>query len=210
MNGDKLNQYLKISVIILNLFIVNVYTVLFSILTVGILTPALVGASYSEMEKILSYDMIGIHKRYFSSIKENIKNTLGKIIIIQIFIYIIIISLLFLDGLVAENYSLSFYYFIVSAQIFLLFEAFNIVQITLIQLFVHGNKNIQETLKYSFLILNTNFFRFVLADISIVITVVLMTKLPIFALIFISLSLLLYYISVKQTTIEFYEKIKEL
>ncbi len=210
MDWEKLNSYLKISLIILNLFIINIITVFFSILSLGILTPALTGANYCEIEKILDYDMQGIYKRYFTNVKENLKSTIGKILLLQIFVLIVGISLFFLNPLVADNYNPTFYYFIVFTQILFLFEAFNILQIALILKFVVKVKNVNDCIKYGFLVINTNLGRYLLANISIVITIVLMTKLPIFSLIFISLTILLYYVSVKQTIYGFYENIKKI
>ncbi len=208
MDWEKINSFLKIGLMVLNLFLVNLYTVLFSVLTFGILTPALVGANYCEIEKILEYDMQGMHRRYFTNIKENLKSTLGKILLMQIFVFIVTISLLYLNGLVADSFHPTFYFFILFTQMVLLFEVFNILQVALIQKFVFKVKNINDCLKYAFLIINTNLGRYLLANISIVITIVLITKLPIFTLIFVSLTILLYYVSVKQTIFKFYEKIK--
>ncbi len=210
MDWEKLNSFLKISLIILNLFIINIITVTFFLLSFGILTPALTGANYCEIEKILEYDMQGIYGRYFRNIKDNLKSTLGKILLMQIFVFIVSISLVSLNSLVADNFNPTFYYFIVFTQILLLFEVFNILQIALIQKFVFKVESINDCIKYAFLIINTNLGRYLLANISIVITLWVMTKLPIFTLIFISLTVLLYYVSVRHTIQVFYEKIKKI
>ncbi len=210
MDWEKLNSFFKIGLTILNLFFVTVYTVLFSILSLGILTPALTGANYCEIESILEFDMQGIHKRYFTNVIKNLKSTLGKILIMQIFLFIVTISLFFINGLVADSFDPTFYYFTVFTQVLLLFEVFNILQITLIQKFVLKVDSINDCIKRAFLIINTNLLRYLLANISIVIAIVLMTKLPIFTLIFIALNVLLYYISVKQTILGYYENIKKI
>ncbi len=164
MDWEKLNSFFKIGLTILNLFFVTVYTVLFSILSFGILTPALTGANYCEIESILNYDMQGIHSRYFTNVIKNLKSTLGKVLVMQIFVFIVGISLLFINGLAADNFHPTFYYFIVFTQMLLLFEVFNILQITLIQKFVLKVESINDCIKRGFLIINTNLLRYLLAN----------------------------------------------
>lgn len=196
MNGEKLNNFLKVSLIILNLFVVNTYVILFSILSIGILTPALLGASFCEIESILDYDMVGINKRFFLNIKNNLKYVFGKIFIAYVFLIITLLSLLFFNKMVADSYSPYVYAIIVCTQLVVAFELINIIQVALIQIFVLENKDVNKVLRNSFVIVNTNLLRFLLANISLVIAIVLLNKLSIFILLFISLSIALYYISV--------------
>lgn len=206
LDGQKLNNFLKISLIAVNLFVVNTYLILFSILSIGILTPALIGATYCEVEKILQYDMLGVHKRFFTNVFLNFKATFGKILICNIYLTLIIGTILFFNNVVMANYNLVMASIIIGTQIIMVFELFNIIQVSLIQIFVLKNNNVNEIIKNSFAIVNTNIIRFLLASVSIVIAIALVTKLSIFIVVFISFTLTLYYISITNVVKEFYEK----
>ncbi len=201
---EKLNSFLKISLVITNLFVVNLYLIVFSILSLGILTPALLGATYFEIDKIIQYDMIGLHKRFFSNIVKNFKYTMGKIFFISIFITVIFITMALFNELAFKSYNLVQLSIVLGAQIIMFFELSNILHISLIQIFILKNRDINKVLKNSFLILNTNVLKFLLANISVVISVALATRYQIFIVVFISLSLTLYYISIYKKIKEFY------
>lgn len=198
LDGVKLNNFLKISLVVLNLFITNVIMVTFSVLSLGILTPALVGATYCEIENIYSYDLNGVFKRYFLNFKNKLKLTLGKLLIINFFIIIICLNMLIFNRISANQYNPIFYYFILFTQIVMLFEMFNVLQISLIQIFVFDLENINKVLLNSFLIINTNIIKILLGNLSIVISLFLINKLPIFILVFIAINVTLYYISTKR------------
>ncbi len=208
MNGDKINKYLKVSLVLLNLFVINTYVVLFSILSFGLLTPVVVGAGYKEIKNITNYDLLGMNKRFFKSIKENIKLLMGKIFFLNILFIIIALSLVFFNETIKDSYSIYFYYFTVATQWLMLFELFNIIQVSVIQIFIHNNKNINDVILKSFLIINTNVLKFLLANISIVITIVIVNKIPVLTLVFIAMNMVLYYVSISMLINNFYKNNK--
>ncbi len=203
---EKLNSFLKISQIMLNLFLINLYLILLSVLSLGILTPALIGATYSEVENILEYDLNGVNKRFFTNVFKNFKYTFGKILFMSIILNIIIVTMMFFNLMVFGGYSLLQLSIVLGTQIVMVFELINIMQVALIQIFVLKNTNVNQVLKNSFAIVNTNIGKFLIANISLIITLTLVKYLSIFMVIFISLSLALYYISTHVIVKKFYEK----
>ncbi len=203
---EKLNSFLKISQIVLNLFLINLYLILLSVLSLGILTPTLIGATYSEIDYILEYNLNGVNKRFFANVIKNFKYTFGKILCMSTAVNIIIVTMLFFNLMVFGEYSLAKLCIVLGTQIVMIFELINIIQVALIQIFVLNNTNINQVLKNSFVIVNTNIGKFFVANISLIITLTLVKYLSIFMVIFISLSLALYYISTHIIIKKFYEK----
>ncbi len=199
MNGEKLNNFLKVSLIIVNLFLVNVYIIFFSIISMGILTPTIVGAGLYEMKHIVEYDMIGINRRFFTNIKNNLKITLKSTFLLNLFFIILILSFIFFNSSISNTYNPYIYGLILSTQIICLFEVFNITIVSLILIFIFNYKQPTSIIKSSFVIVNLNFVRFLLASISMVINVFLISIYNLFGIIFIALYLLLYYVSVINT-----------
>ncbi len=203
---DKLNNFLKVSLICTNLFIINTYLIFFSIISFGILTPSLVGATFYEIEKILQYDMIGLHKRFFLNVFRNFKYTIGKIFLLSLFLSVLCVTIIVFNRYTFQDYSLVQLSIVLGAQILMLFQLTNIIQLSLIQIFIYNNKNINQVLKNSFIIVNTNILKFLLASVSIVICFALVKQLTIFIVVFLSLYHAFYYISVNNLVKRFYDK----
>ncbi len=199
MDGEKLNNFLKVSLIIVNLFLINAYIVFFSVISIGLLMPTVIGAGVYEMKHITEYDMIGINKRFFMNIKNNFKTTFKTTFALNIFFIILILSLFLFNGSISNAYNPYVYGAILSTQLICLFEVFNIIIVSLILIFIFNYKKPSSIIKISFVTVNLNFARFLLASVSMVINVFLISIYNLFGIIFISLYFLLYYISVINT-----------
>lgn len=198
--GEQINKILKVSQVILNLFIINTYVILFSILSVGILTPTLIGSGFYEIQKILEYDLSGINKRFFGNCVKNFKVTFKSTFFIGLLSIFIWLSLNVFNEMAFADFNPTFFGVIIAIQLIVLFECINIILVSCIQIAIYGKTEAKIIIRNSALIINSNLIRFILATISLIIVYYAVMYFNILICIAVSLYMVLYYVSINGIT----------
>ncbi|ERJ11888.1 hypothetical protein [Haloplasma contractile] len=188
------NKVLKIGQVIVIMFITNLLFFLFSGVSLLFLMPVCIASAFHISKLILDKKYDGLMLTYLRFIKEHALKCFKVSFPLLLLIIIIGFNLYwFNEGFIpiANPYVFTI---ILLLQVFIGFEALNIMLLSLIQLTINADKSFKLIMRDAFLVGNRYFFRMIMSSMVFIVVYMLGTNFsPLFFMISTTLMLFLYY-----------------
>ncbi|MCF7925065.1 MAG: hypothetical protein K9L26_00825 [Candidatus Izimaplasma sp.] len=183
--------------IIITLFIINALLIAGSLLSLFILFPVLLTATFSITRRLVHYNEFnGVLYSFFTFIKGNVFRTLKVLYPLTIFILLLLFNIFYFNEILIGAYPDYINGIILVAQFLLLYQLLGVLFISSLMLTaVDENRKIKDYYFYAFILFNANPIRSFLAILSTLVSIGLIfqtTQIAFF--LFLPLGIILFYI----------------
>ncbi len=182
--------------VIFSFVITNIVVFVGSILSATLLLPVfLVSMSNYIRNFYIHKEYSGIIFTFFTGIKGKIKVSIKILYPLMLFIGLLMLSIYYYNGFMSNYFGQTFIVVVFIVQLFVLYQSVGVLLLSALQVAIDSKRNLVETYKYSFLMLNAFPVRSFLAMLSFI-TVIVLAVLSANALLFalLPLALMAFYI----------------